>query len=317
MKRRKIPDTQLSLFSDPEFMGTLEAETVKLKVDSKEYDNTNLKGTCGSGNKGQNDSKNIRCDGSNGSNGNDGNDRNIGYDGNSRNFESNGSCRNDRNNRSDESNGNFKNKGNDGSKGNHGSNGSCISDRNNRRDESNGSDKNNGDFENKGNDGSKENNGSTRNSASTGNSDANQLGLSNPKSEANKQSISEQESIPEVQYDLTNLFDRLARSNFRSSFHLKSKDRAYIDAKGLATIRQHAKDFVASRLAPAVIPNDGKQTPMRGHPVFLAQHATGCCCRGCFSKWHHIPAGRLLTPQEQDYAVAVLMTWITNEYYNR
>lgn len=55
------------------------------------------------------------------------------------------------------------------------------------------------------------------------------------------------------------------------------------------TIRSHASDFVRTRLAPAQIPNDGKQTPMRGHPVFLAQHATGCCCRGCLYKWHRIP----------------------------
>ncbi len=117
----------------------------------------------------------------------------------------------------------------------------------------------------------------------------------------------------EKEYDLTDLFDRLSKSAFRSRFHLSQKDRDYIAAKGLDTIRQHAKDFVAKRLAPAVIPNDGKQTPMRGHPVFLSQHATGCCCRGCFSKWHHIPAGRQLTAEEQDYAVGVLMAWIGRE----
>ena len=115
-------------------------------------------------------------------------------------------------------------------------------------------------------------------------------------------------------YDLTNLFTRLAQSNFRSSFHLKPKDREYIDKKGLETIRQHATDFISKRLAPAFIPNDGQQTPMRGHPVFLAQHATGCCCRGCFYKWHHIPKGRALTSVEQAYAVEVLMAWITKEY---
>ena len=81
----------------------------------------------------------------------------------------------------------------------------------------------------------------------------------------------------------------------------------------MATIRSHAADFVAKRLAPAVIPNDGKQTPMRGHPVFLAQHATGCSCRGCFAKWHHIPAGRVPTAEEQQYAVSVLMEWITRQ----
>ena len=117
----------------------------------------------------------------------------------------------------------------------------------------------------------------------------------------------------ETAYDLIDLFNRLAQSAFRSKFHLTDKDRQYIAAKGLPTIRRHAQDFVAHRLAPAYIPNDGKQTPMRGHPVFLAQHATGCCCRGCFAKWHHIPAGRALSEEEQRYAVAVLMTWIENQ----
>lgn len=114
-------------------------------------------------------------------------------------------------------------------------------------------------------------------------------------------------------YDLTDLFARLAKSDFRSKFHLTKKDKEYIAQKGLPTIRRHAEDFIAKRLAPAVIPNDGKQTPMRGHPVFLAQHATGCCCRGCFYKWHHIPAGRELTKEEQQYAVAVLMAWIETQ----
>ena len=114
-------------------------------------------------------------------------------------------------------------------------------------------------------------------------------------------------------YDLTDLFNRLAKSRFRSSFRLTQKDRDYVSAKGLATIRSHAKDFVAKRLSPAVITNDGKQTPMRGHPVFLAQHATGCCCRGCFFKWHHIPQGRELTKEEQNYSVAVLMAWIEKQ----
>lgn len=109
------------------------------------------------------------------------------------------------------------------------------------------------------------------------------------------------------------LFARLARSNFRSRFHLKAKDLQYIQEKGLDTIRSHACDFVRQRLAPAEIPNDGKQTPMRGHPVFLAQHATGCCCRGCLFKWHRIPQGTQLTQEQQEYVVNVLMEWIRRE----
>lgn len=123
----------------------------------------------------------------------------------------------------------------------------------------------------------------------------------------------ELESPVDQEYDLTDLFARLAKSDFRSRFHLTKKDKEYIAEKGLPTIRRHAEDFIAKRLAPAVIPNDGKQTPMRGHPVFLAQHATGCCCRGCFYKWHHIPTGRELTKEEQQYAVAVLMAWIEKQ----
>ena len=123
----------------------------------------------------------------------------------------------------------------------------------------------------------------------------------------------ETKDVPEKTYDHTALFERLAQSDFRRGFHLHPADLNYIQKKGLEVIRQHAADFVAKRLAPAYIPNDGKQTPMRGHPVFLAQHATGCCCRGCFFKWHHIPPRRALTPEEQHYAVSVLMTWIIDQ----
>lgn len=118
---------------------------------------------------------------------------------------------------------------------------------------------------------------------------------------------------PDDRYDHTKLFERLSQSKFRSRFHLSDKDAEYIRSKGMDAIRRHAMDFVARRLAPAYIANDGKQTPMHGHPVFIAQHATACCCRGCFAKWHHIPAGHELTAEEQEYAVNVIMAWIRKE----
>lgn len=118
--------------------------------------------------------------------------------------------------------------------------------------------------------------------------------------------------VPEPE-NFGDLFERLAHSDFRSRFHLKKADWVYVEDKGWTTIRAHAADLIHKRLAPAQIPNDGKQTPMRGHPVFIAQHATGCCCRGCLSKWHHLPAGRELTAEEQHYVVAVLMEWMRRE----
>ena len=109
------------------------------------------------------------------------------------------------------------------------------------------------------------------------------------------------------------LFQRLAGSKFRSGFHLKDRDKAYIQEKGIEVIRQHARDFIEKRLSPASIPNDGKQTPMKGHPVFIAQHATGTCCRGCLKKWHDIKPEGELTKEQQDYVVSVIMEWIRRE----
>ena len=78
------------------------------------------------------------------------------------------------------------------------------------------------------------------------------------------------------------LFARLARSTFRSRFRLGVKERQYCLDK----------------------------TPMRGHPVFIAQHATATCCRGCLEKWHAIPHGRALSEQEQRYVVQVIHHWL-------
>lgn len=109
------------------------------------------------------------------------------------------------------------------------------------------------------------------------------------------------------------LFEHLGQSKFRSRFHLKQSDKDYVRNKGLDTIEEHARDFIAKREAPAVIPNDGKQTPMRGHPVFVAQHATATCCRECIRKWHKIKPGKELSQIQQDYLVNVIMTWIKKE----
>lgn len=106
---------------------------------------------------------------------------------------------------------------------------------------------------------------------------------------------------------------RLETSKFRSSFHLSRKDREYAAAKGRAVLRRHARDFIEGRLGAASPANDGKQTPMSGHPVFKAMHATACCCRGCMSKWHDVPEGRCLTEEEKAWAVDLLMAWIARE----
>ncbi len=106
---------------------------------------------------------------------------------------------------------------------------------------------------------------------------------------------------------------KLSQSKFRSSFHLKEKDKDYIKEKGMDVIKSHACDFVRNKLAPAYPKNDGKQTPMKGHPVFIAQHACACCCRGCLNKWYKVPVGVELTEIQQDKIVNLLMDWIERE----
>jgi hypothetical protein len=108
-------------------------------------------------------------------------------------------------------------------------------------------------------------------------------------------------------------FEKLARSRFRSRFKLSAEDKRYIAEKGIDTIRHHAEDFIRIRIAVANPPNDGKQTPMRGHPIFKAQHATATCCRGCIEKWWKIPKGTEIPPERQARIVDFLMAWIERQ----
>jgi hypothetical protein len=113
--------------------------------------------------------------------------------------------------------------------------------------------------------------------------------------------------------DMDALFSALERSAFRRGFRLRGREAAYLDQKGLETVLEHARQFVESRLAPAEPANDGRQTPMRNHPAFIAQHATATCCRRCLQKWHHIPAGRPLSHDEIGYVVTVLRRWLVQQ----
>ena len=105
-------------------------------------------------------------------------------------------------------------------------------------------------------------------------------------------------------------FVRLARSKFWSRFKLTADDFAYIERVGLETIRCHAEDFVREKIGPAEPVNDGKQTPMRGHPIFKAMHGSAMCCRGCMEKWWHVKRGVPLTDEQKAKAVDFLMAWI-------
>ncbi|MCD8340127.1 MAG: DUF4186 domain-containing protein [Burkholderiales bacterium] len=126
----------------------------------------------------------------------------------------------------------------------------------------------------------------------------------------NSPSTSENFEFPEP---FDHLFERLSHSAFRSKFKLDEKDRKYAQRKGLEELHRHTVELLTQRLAPAYPVKDGKQTPWKGHPVFTAQHAVGCCCRSCLYKWHHISKGRPLTPEEVEILASYVLEWIRRD----
>lgn len=113
--------------------------------------------------------------------------------------------------------------------------------------------------------------------------------------------------------DFDEALRRLSLSRFRSKFRLCAADRRRAEELGPAALAQKASEILSARLFPACIPNDGRQTPWKGYPVFTAQHATACCCRGCFAKWWGVPAGRELSESEKAWAVGLIVRWIERD----
>ena len=117
----------------------------------------------------------------------------------------------------------------------------------------------------------------------------------------------------QIEY-INNKLKSLSKSKFRNSFHLRKYMINYIKEKGLDKIEEHTRELLIKNISDSNPKNDGKQTPMKGHPTFIAQHACGCCCRSCLEKWHHIPKGRKLEEKEINYLTALIMEWIKREY---
>src|SRR5262245_47446296 len=113
--------------------------------------------------------------------------------------------------------------------------------------------------------------------------------------------------------DFDQLFQALDQSPFRRQFRLEGRELDYLLSKGMETVLEHATGFIEQRLSPANPPNDGRQTPKRNHPVFIAKHANATCCRGCLQKWHDIPKGRELREDEKRYVLGVIERWLSRQ----
>ena len=54
---------------------------------------------------------------------------------------------------------------------------------------------------------------------------------------------------------------------------------------------------------------------MKGHPAFVAQHATATCCRACIQKWHGIVKEKDLSKEEIEFFADLIMAWTEEEAY--
>jgi hypothetical protein len=113
--------------------------------------------------------------------------------------------------------------------------------------------------------------------------------------------------------DIDSAFQRLAASAFRRKFRLRGRELAYLQTWGVPHVMKQAADLIGKRLAPAQPLNDGRQTPWGNHPVFVAQHATATCCRGCLEKTHEIAKGHELTAAEREHVLAVIERWLRSQ----
>jgi hypothetical protein len=113
--------------------------------------------------------------------------------------------------------------------------------------------------------------------------------------------------------DLDEAFRILAASSFRRKFRLQGRELAYLQTWGLPHVLKQARELIRKRVAPAEIANDGRQTPWRNHPVFVAQHATGTCCRGCLEKTYGIAKGHALTDEELAHVLAAIERWLKTQ----
>lgn len=118
------------------------------------------------------------------------------------------------------------------------------------------------------------------------------------------------ERFPIAVDDLDSTLTKLAQNPFRRKFKLFDRERAYLERWGIEKVMRDALELLTARVAPAEPKNDGKQTPWRNHPVFIAQHATATCCRGCIEKWHAVPKGRPLSQPELEHLLSVIRRWL-------
>ena len=139
--------------------------------------------------------------------------------------------------------------------------------------------------------------------------------LSEPKHEKRKPKI--RQYYESEDYDLENPFNsillQLSKSPVYNEIYLTQKERKYYLERNCEEMRKETEEIVRKSLEKKISPKKDKHTRQWGHPVYVAQRATGCCCRKCLYEWHNIPVNRRMTENEVRYVTDLLMEWMKRD----
>ena len=113
--------------------------------------------------------------------------------------------------------------------------------------------------------------------------------------------------------EIASIRAKLDRDGRSAKFTLGEAEVEYIQSRGIDILRLHATDFIQKRIAPAEPKNDGHQTPTKGHPVFIAQHACGCNDRDTVETFFSLKKGKQLSEKEVTLIVDVLISWMHDQ----
>ncbi|WP_372655987.1 DUF4186 family protein [Halobacteriovorax sp.] len=111
----------------------------------------------------------------------------------------------------------------------------------------------------------------------------------------------------------TDIFRRLGCSKVCCKFKLKDEQWEYLAKRGFDTILLEGRSLIVKIFNEDSLSHSCKVAPVQTHPIYIALHATGTCCRSSLEKWHKIPKSKELKEKDIFYILLVVKEWIIRQ----
>jgi hypothetical protein len=109
------------------------------------------------------------------------------------------------------------------------------------------------------------------------------------------------------------VFKRLKKSSICNKFTLKEHEWNYLANRGLDAVLLEGRSIIIHRFSEDDSNHNCKNSPLRHHPVLVALHATGCCCRSSLFKWHGVDKEMELREKDIFYILLIIKEWFVRE----